>query len=124
MSSKASATSRGFAFAMTAGIVAVSAVLPSNPGLAQMAPVGGTTSIQHSSEKAREMKEPSFQTREERLNAQPLDWNSTIGTPTPRTLTARERRALERAKPQSSAGGAPNRNAEKEARKLYPDDWK
>jgi hypothetical protein len=124
MSSKASRTGHCFAFAMTAGIVAVSAIFASEPSLAQTAPAGGTTSIQQGSEKAREMKEPSFQTREERLNAKPLDWNSTIGTPTPRTLTPNEQRALQSAKPKSSAGGAPNRNAEKEARKLHPDDWK
>jgi hypothetical protein len=121
MSSKASLTG---AFAMTAGIVAMSAMLVSKPGLAQTAPAGSTSSLQHSSEKARELKEPSFQTREERLNAQPLDWNTTIGTPTPRTLTATERRALQRARPVSSGAGAPNRNAEREARKLHPDDWK
>jgi hypothetical protein len=109
---------------MTAGIVAVAAIFTAEPSLAQTAPPGGTTSIQQGSEKAREMKEPSFQTREERLNAKPLDWNSTIGTPTPRTLTPNERRALQGAKPKSSAGGAPNRNAEQEARRLHPDDWK
>lgn len=123
MSSKASLTGHCFAFAMTAGIVAVSAIFALKPSLAQTAPAGGTATVQHGSEKAREMKEPSFQTREERLNAKPLDWNSTIGTPTPRTLTANERRALQSARPKSSAGGAPNRNAEKEARKLHPDDW-
>jgi len=124
MPSKSSFTGRGFAFAMTAGIVAVSAILALEPSLAQTAPAGGTTSIQQGSEKAREMKEPSFQTREERLNAKPLDWNSTLGTPTPRTLTPDEQRALQSAKPKSSAKGAPNRNAQKEARKLHPDDWK
>jgi hypothetical protein len=124
MSSKASLTGHCFAFAVTAGIVAVFAIVASKPSLAQTAPAGGTTSVQQGSDKAREMKEPSYQTREERLNAKPLDWNSTIGTPTPRTLTADEERALKTAKPRSSAGGAPNRNAEKEARKLHPDDWK
>jgi hypothetical protein len=122
MSSKSSFT--GHCFAMTASIVAVSAICAWEPSLAQTAPAGGTTSIQQGSEKAREMKEPSFQTREERLNAKPLDWNSTLGTPTPRTLTPDEQRALQSAKPNSSAKGAPNRNAEKEARKLHPDDWK
>jgi len=122
MSSKASLT--GFAFAMTAGIVAVSAIFAAKPSLAQTVPAGGTTSIQHDSDKARDMKAPSFQTREERLNAKPLDWNSTIGTPTPRTPTAKERRALRTAKPGSSAGGAPSPNADEEARKLHPDDWK
>jgi hypothetical protein len=123
MSSKASLTGRCFAFAMTAGIVAISATFAAKPGLAQTA-AGSTVSIQHDSDKARAMKEPSFQTREERLNAKPLDWNSTLGKPTPRKLTAAEKKALETAKPGSSAGGTPNPNADDEARKLYPDDWK
>jgi hypothetical protein len=124
MRSKSSFTGQCLGFAVTAGIVAASAIFASEPSLAQTAPAGGTTSIQQGSEKAREMKEPSFQTREERLNAKPLDWNSTLGTPTPRTLSPDEQRALQSAKPKSSAKGAPNRNAEKEARKLHPDDWK
>ncbi|MGO9703096.1 MAG: hypothetical protein ACLPX7_28000 [Xanthobacteraceae bacterium] len=106
------------------GIVAVFAIFASKPSLAQTAPAVGTASVQYDSEKARQMKEPSFQTREERLNAKPLDWNSTIGTPTPRTLTDEEKRVLESAKPTSSAGGAPNPNADEEARKLHPNDWK
>jgi len=118
MSSKVSLSGLGFPFVATAGIVAVSAFVASSPSLAQMAPAGSTTSIQRDSEKAREVREPSFQTREQRLNAVPLDWNSTIGTPAPGTG---ERRALEG---QSSAGGAPNPRAEEEARKLHPDDWK
>ena len=123
--SKSGFTGHRFAFVMTASIVAVSALFfASETSLAQTAPAGGTTSIQQGSEKARELKEPSFQTREERLNAKPLDWNSTLGTPTPRTLTPDEQRALQGAKPKSSAKGAPNRNAEKEARRLHPDDWK
>jgi hypothetical protein len=126
MSSKSSLAGHSFGFAVTMGLVAASAifVFASEPSLAQTAPAGGTTSIQQGSEKARDMKEPSFQIREERLNAKPLDWNSTLGTPTPRTLTPDEQRALQSAKPKSSAKGAPNRNAEKEARKLHPDDWK
>jgi hypothetical protein len=119
MSSKVS-LSGGFPFVMAAGIVAVPAFMASSPSHAQTAPAEGTTSIQRDSERAREMKEPSFQTREERLNTMPLDWNSTIGTPPPRTG---EQRALEGAG-QSSAGGAPNPRAEEEARKLHPDDWK
>lgn len=125
MSSKASHTDHSFAFAMTAaGIVAVSTIAASKPSLAQMAPAEGTTSIQRDAEQARQMKEPSFQTREERLNAMPLDWNSTIGTPTPRTLSPAEEEALRRAPPESTQGGAPHPNADEEARKLHPDDWK
>jgi hypothetical protein len=125
MSWKANLPGHGFAFWITAAsIVAASAIAASKPGLAQTAPDEGTTSIQRGSPEAQKMTEPSFQTREERLKARPLDWNSTIGTPKPRTLTAEEQRALQSAKPESSAGGVPNPNADEEARKLHPDDWK
>ena len=124
MSPKASFNCCGFAFAMAVGVVAVYAVFAPSWSLAQTEPAGSTTSVQHGTEKAREMKEPSFQTREERLSAKPLDWNSTTGTPTPRALTAKEKKALENAKRGSSAGGAPHPKAEAEARKLHPDDWK
>jgi len=122
MSSKTSRPGRRLAFAMAAGIGVVCASVA--PGLAQPAPAPATTSIAHGSERARLMKEPSFQTREARLAAKPLDWTTTIGTPKPRILTPAERRALEIARPTSSAGGAPSRDAEKVARKLHPEDWK
>jgi hypothetical protein len=124
MSLKASPAGHRLAFAMTASVVVVSAIFALKPVLAQTAPAAGTTSIQKGSEKARDMKEPSYQTREERLNAKPLDWNSTIGTPKPRTLTSAERKALQATKPGSAAAGVPNPNADDEARKLHPDDWK
>jgi hypothetical protein len=123
MSSRARLTGRQRAVA-AAGAVALSATFAAQPALAQPAPTAATTSIQQGSEKVRLMKEPSFQTREARLAAKPLDWNKTIGTPKPRVLTPEERRALEIAKPTTSAGGAPNPNAEREARRLHPDDWK
>jgi hypothetical protein len=56
MSLKASLPGHGFAFAMAAGIVAVFAIVAARPGLTQTAPAGSTTSIQHNSEKARQMK--------------------------------------------------------------------
>ena len=127
MSSKASLTGHSFAFAMTAAaIVAMSAILAPKPSLAQTAPAGDSTSIQRGSdaEKALKMKEPSFQTREERLNAKPLDWNSTIGKPSPKVLTPAEEEALRKARPETAEGGAPNPKADEEARKLHPDDWK
>jgi hypothetical protein len=124
MSWEASPTSCAFGFAMTVGILALSAMAASKPSHAQAASAASTTSIEHGSEKARAMPEPSFRTREERLNAKPLDWNSTIGTPTPRTLTDQERKASASAKRGSSSGGAPHPKAKEEARKLYPDDWK
>ena len=98
----------------------------SSPSFAQAASEGATTSIVRGSEaeKSLKMQERSFQTREERLNAKPLDWNSTIGKPKPHPLSRAEIEALRRAKPESSEGGAPNPNANDEARKLHPDDWK
>lgn len=85
-----------------------------------------TTSIQRESEPARALKlaEPSFQTREERLKAKPLDWRATSGKPTPRKLTAAEKENIRRATVQTSEGGAPDPHADEEARKLHPDDWK
>jgi len=125
MSSKIGFGGYGIAFAATAAaILGVSALVASTLSRAQTAPGGGTTSIQRDSDEARKLPEPSFQTREERLRAKPLDWNSTIGTPKPRVLTEEERKLLERARPEAAEGGAPNPKAELEARRLHPDDWK
>ena len=117
-------TGKRLAVLTAAAGAVLSANFAAQPGLAQPAPASATASIQQDSEKGRLMKEPSFQTREARLAAKPLDWNTTIGTPKPRVLTAEERRALQIAKPTTSAGGAPNANAVREARRLHPDDWK
>jgi hypothetical protein len=119
MSSKVSRTGHGFAFAMAAGLAAVFAIVASKQGFAQMEPTGNTAntmSIQRGSEKANELKEPSYQTREERLQAKPLDWNSTIGTPKPLVPSSDQ--------PEASASGAPNPNADEEALKLHPNEWK
>src|SRR5260370_38970970 len=127
MSSKADLTGNGVAFKIIAvGVVLFSPIDAASPSLAQAAPEGATTSIQRGSEaeKALKMQEPSYQTRGERLNAKPLDWNSTIGKPKPHRLSRAEREALRRARPESSEGGAPNPNANEEAQKLHPDDWK
>ena len=82
---------------------------------------------QHGSEahKALKMEEPSFETREERLSAKPLDWNSTIGKPTPpRALSPAEEEELRKVPPGSTEGGAAHPNANEEARKLHPNDWR
>lgn len=86
----------------------------------------GTAVIQRESENAKALKldEPSYQTREERLKAKPLDWRATSGKPKRRTLTNAEKESLRKAKPESTEGGAPDPQADAEARKLHPDDWK
>lgn len=125
MSAKISLSGTSLAFAVSvAGIFAVAAIVAPTAGFSQTAPAASSTSIKHSSQEAKKLKEPSFQTREERLKAKPLDWHSTIGTPKPRTLTEQERKLLKSAKPESSAVGAPDPKAEQEARRLHPDDWK
>jgi hypothetical protein len=128
MSSKISFTGYGFAFAATAvAILGVSAIVASTLSRAQTAPTAAaepTAAIQHDSDEARKMKEPSFQTREERLSAKPLDWNVTTGTPKRRVLTEDERKLLERAQPESAEEGKPDARAEIEARRLHPEDWK
>lgn len=101
----------------------------SAPVAAQKAPENAatTTTIQHDSEAARSLRanEPTYQTREERLKAKPLDWKATSGKPTkPRPLTAAEKKALTQAKPATSEGGAPDPKAEEEARRLHPEEWK
>jgi hypothetical protein len=112
--------------AAAACVVYCFSAFTSTPGLAQAASDKGTTSIQRGSEaeKALKMQEPSFQTREERLRAKPLDWNSTIGKPRPRRLTPAEKNALRNAPSGSTEGGASNSNADEEARRLHPDDWR
>lgn len=109
-----------------AGIVFVSLTAASTPGLVHAASDSATTSIQRGSEaeKALKMEEPSYQTREERLKAKPLDWTSTIGKPKPHAPTAAEKAAMRAARPKSAEGGAPNPKADEEARRLHPDDWK
>jgi hypothetical protein len=127
MSTKAVLVGDGVAFKIAvAGIVLISPILAPMPSLAQAVSDKGTTSIQRGSEaeKALKMEEPSYQTREERLKAKPLNWNSTIGKPKPRALSPAEKAALRKARPKSTEGGAPNPNADEEARKLHPDDWK
>jgi hypothetical protein len=106
---------------IVAGVVFVSPIVASSPSLAQD---GTTTSIERGADVAKALKEPSFRTRAERLNAKPLDWDSTIGEPKPPDQARTAQEAVRRARPGQSEGGAPDPHAVEEAKKLYPDDWK
>ena len=108
------------------GYVAIAILAIASAASVAQAADDPTTSIQRESDQARSLKlaEPTFQTREERLKAKPLDWRATSGKPTPRKLTAAEKETLRSATVQSSEGGAPDPRADEEARKLHPDDWK
>lgn len=83
-----------------------------------------TTSIKRDADPARAMAEPSYQSREERLNAKPLDWNATKGKPKRQAQTTAEKKLLAGARTEHAAGGAPDPKADEEARRLHPDDWK
>jgi len=124
MSSRPNFGHRGRASAAAAALAAASALAAPAAVFAQQLPADGSTSIKHDSEKARDLKEPSYETREQRLAAKPLDWNSTLGTSSPRKLTAKELKAIKTARATSSKAGAPDPKAEAEARRLHPDDWK
>lgn len=117
----------GAAFVLTAvSLITTAAILCPRASFAQTSS-GRTQSIKAGSEaerKANLPKPPSFMTREERLRAKPLDPKATSGTPKPRKLTEAELKELQDAKPGRSAGGAPNPNAEAEARRQHPNDWK
>jgi hypothetical protein len=122
MSSKSILIRRWSAF------VALCATMGCSVALAQAPPASTeTTSIERGTEaeKALKLKEPSFETREARLKAKPLNWNATIGKPKakPKAVTQAEREALRKAKPEKSESGEPDPNAEKEARRLHPSDW-
>ena len=126
MSSKLNLFSPGITFVMiAAGVITTAAIISAKPAFAQSS-TAKTRSIEAGSDtvKKAKLKEPSYMTREERLNAKPLDWKVTSGKPKPRAMTAAERKALRDAKPEESAGGAPAPNAEEEARKQHPNDWK
>ena len=83
-----------------------------------------TTTIKRDTDAAKTMPDPSYQTREERMKAKPLDWNTTIGKPKRKAQTPAERKAAENVKPETSEGGAPDPKANDEARRLYPEEWK
>jgi hypothetical protein len=94
------------------------------PGVVFAAPQETTTTIKRDTAAAKALAEPSYQTREERLRAKPLDWNTTIGKPRRKAQTAAEKKALAGAKPESMDGGVPDPKANEEARRLHPEEWK
>jgi hypothetical protein len=108
-------------------LVAVSAIIVCSVSIAQTPSATGTTSIERGSEaeEVLKLKEPSFETREARLKAKPLNWSSTIGKPKakPKSVTRSEQEALRKAKPETSEGAEPDANADKEARRLHPSEW-
>ena len=84
-----------------------------------------TTTIERASVAAQAEREASpYKTREGRIAAKPLDWNSTIGK---KAATAKPAKpAAEGSKQERGAekGGDPAPGARQEAQRLYPDEWR
>jgi V8-like Glu-specific endopeptidase len=110
--------------ALRTAIIAL-AVFFATHALAQSTP-DATTTIERTSVGAQADREASpYKTREGRLAAKPLDWNSTIGKKTAPAKPAKP--AAERAhKTERGAekGGDPAPGARQEAQRLYPDEWR
>ncbi len=85
-----------------------------------------TTTLHRDSVKAQAEKDANkFKTRKGRLQAKPLDWNATIGKPTPRAKVSPEEEELaKKREPKSAKGGPRNPKAKREAQRLHPEDWK
>jgi len=86
---------------------------------------GATTTLHRESVKAQADRDAAkFKTREGRLQSKPLDWNATIGKPTPRAKTSKEKEEEKKREPKSAKGGQRNPNSKREAQRLHPEDWK
>ena len=95
-------------------------------GTAQEAATGKTSTIERKSQSPHAEKETNkFKTRKGRLEAKPLDWNSTIGKPEKSSgQSGVDEQRAQGEQPGSSVGGAPNPKAKRDARKRYPQDWR
>lgn len=79
-----------------------------------------TTTLERKSVTAQAEREARpYHTREGRLKAKPLDWNSTIGKP-----RRMPKKPPVKGKPATSKPGTPNPKAKPEAQRLYPEDWR
>ncbi len=85
---------------------------------------GVTTTLRRESVKAQAEKDAGkFKTREGRLQSKPLDWNATVGKPTPRAKSPEEEELAKKREPKSAPSGRRNPKAKGEAQKLHPEDW-
>jgi V8-like Glu-specific endopeptidase len=104
-------------------VVAVAA-LTTVYGFAQEPDKGATTTLHRESVKTKaDADAQKFKTREGRLQAKPLDWNATIGKPTPHKVSPAEEEQARKREPKSAAGGVRDPNAKREAQRLHPEDW-
>ena len=93
-------------------------------GVAETGNSADTTSIERDSTRASAAATGAFDTRDARLQAQPLDWDKTRGTVTEVPATSPEVRAPDTGEPGHSPGGEPTPEADQEATRTFPSDWK
>jgi len=105
------------------------AVLAAGNGFAQQASTGETRTLERKSiapeaEQRSKQDANKYQTRKGRLEAKPLDWSTTIGTPAPSGTRPAPQSDNPNAQGNTSKGGAPNARAKTDARRMYPGDWR
>ena len=83
-----------------------------------------TKSIERKSVAPAEQGIGKYQTREQRLQAKPLDWNSTIGKPQEPAAAPTDAAPAPQGTPGNAAGGAPNPKADSDARRQFPNEWR
>lgn len=98
-------------------------LLAAGHGFAQENESAKTTSIEASTARSVDVDTSKFNTREKRLQAEPLDWEATRGTVTEVPATSPEVRAPIMGEPGSTPGQEPVQEADDSAREAFPEDW-
>jgi V8-like Glu-specific endopeptidase len=86
------------------------------------AQTGETKTIERRSAPTADQAVPKYNSREQRLQAKPLDWNSTIGKPNPPAPTQED--TARQAPPGTAKRGAPDPKADADARRQFPNEWR
>ena len=106
-------------------MAALALLAPSTSFAQQPPPTTGSevTKIERRADPQAARDANKFNTREQRLRAQPLDWNATIGTPTeaPAGAPAPD---PGREQPGSTPGGPPDPKADDAARRQFRNEWR
>jgi V8-like Glu-specific endopeptidase len=105
------------------------ALLAAGNGFAQQTSTGETRTLERKStapeaEQRATQDASKYQTRKGRLEAKPLDWTTTIGTPAPSDARPAPQTNNPNAQGGTSKGGAPNPRARTDAQRMYPGDWR
>ena len=101
-------------------VIAALATLAGSQAFAQ---TPETRTLERKSLPAAQQSVGRYETREQRLQAKPLDWNSTIGTQ-PDSAAAPADNTARQEPPGTAGGGAPNPKADSDARRQFPNEWR